>query len=216
MCRFDPDLGYHRSVIEGSISKSGRRPFTLILLAGGESRRMKRDKARLSIENRPLIQTLLDQIEGFFSEILISVSRGQRYDFLSYRHVEDEVEGRGPLAGILSGLRAASHELCVVVACDIPYVDPIFLNRLIDEAGGFEIAVPRSEAGMFEPLLAVYKKSIIPAIEKILKSPNPQVLSLFDRCRTRFLDFSEITWLRNLNTPEEYEDYLRSRGPKKA
>jgi len=207
-------LRYHKAVAAKRERKPGRRgrplPVTLILLAGGESRRMKRDKARLPVGDQPLIKRLLDQVEGFFGEILISVSKGQAYEFLGHRHVEDEIEGRGPLAGILSGLRAAANEICVVMACDIPDIDLNFLARLIDEARGFEIVVPRSEEGKSEPLLAVYRKSLIPRIEKLLESPSSQVLALFEISRTRFLPADELAWLRNLNTPQEYEDYLRS------
>ncbi len=185
---------------------------TLIVLAGGTSRRMKRDKARLSIDNEPLIQKILSQVQGFFDEVLISVSKGQHFEFVSHPQVPDEVEGQGPLAGILSGLKAAAHEVCLVAACDIPYIHLDFVVRMLDESKGFEIVVPCRGKGKFEPLLAVYKKSVIPKIEKLLASSNRQVLALFDLCQTRFLEMDDSSWLKNLNTPEDYQDYLQSLG----
>jgi molybdopterin-guanine dinucleotide biosynthesis protein A len=190
-------------------------PVTLIVLAGGTSRRMKQDKARLLVDNEPLIQKVLKQVEGSFAEVLLSVSKGQRLDFVSCPQVQDEGEGQGPLAGILSGLKAAAYEVCVVAACDIPDIDLAFIVRMLDASEGCEIVVPSSAEGKFEPLLAVYKKSVIPNIEKLLASSNRQVLALFDLCKTRVLKMDDSSWLRNLNTPEDYREYLQSLGRKK-
>lgn len=203
----------NNSIIISRMSLPGKkntRLVTLILLAGGSSLRMKRDKARLPVPDLPLIQRILGQVEGIFDETLISVSPGQRLDFLPCRLVEDEIEGQGPLGGILSGLRAASHDVCLVVACDIPEIPVGFLKRLLDEAPDYEIVVPSSANGFLEPLLAVYKKSVIPNIERLLASSNRQVLALFELCRTRYLEMEDSSWLRNLNTPKDYEDYIQS------
>lgn len=196
-------------------SKGKARPVTLIVLAGGTSRRMKQDKARLVVGTEPLIQKILKQVEGYFDEVLLSVSKGRPFDFVSCPQVEDEVEGQGPLAGILSGLRAAAHDVCVVAACDIPDIDMAFIARMLEASEGCEIVVPSSAEGKFEPLLAVYKKSVIPKIERLLASSNRQVLALFDLCKTRVLKMGDSSWLRNLNTPEDYREYLLALGRKK-
>lgn len=196
-------------------SKGKARPVTLIVLAGGTSRRMKQDKARLVVGTEPLIQKILKQVEGYFDEVLLSVSKGRPFDFVSCPQVEDEVEGQGPLAGILSGLRAAAHDVCVVAACDIPDIDMAFIARMLEASEGCEIVVPSSAEGKFEPLLAVYKKSVIPKIERLLASSNRQVLALFDLCKTRVLKMGDSSWFRNLNTPEDYREYLLALGRKK-
>jgi molybdopterin-guanine dinucleotide biosynthesis protein A len=176
---------------------------------------MKQDKARLVVGTEPLIQKILKQVEGYFDEVLLSVSKGRPFDFVSCPQVEDEVEGQGPLAGILSGLRAAAHDVCVVAACDIPDIDMAFIARMLEASEGCEIVVPSSAEGKFEPLLAVYKKSVIPKIERLLASSNRQVLALFDLCKTRVLKMGDSSWLRNLNTPEDYREYLLALGRKK-
>lgn len=206
-------IDYHKPM-SGPYKRTAR-PVTLIVLVGGTSRRMKHDKARLLVDNVPLIQKVLKQVEGFFDEVLLSVSKGQRLDFVSCPQVEDEVEGQGPLAGILSGLRAAVHDVCVVAACDIPDIDMAFVARMLKASKDCEIVVPSSAEGKFEPLLAVYKKSIIPKIESLLASSNRQVLALFDLCKTRVLKMDDSSWLRNLNTPEDYREYLQALGRKK-
>ena len=197
----------------------GRRPIdaSLIVLAGGKGRRMRADKANLPIPGGTLIGRVLLQVEGMFDEVLISVSRGQAVDAPSCRTVEDATPGQGPLAGILAGMKAAKNEVCAVLACDIPDIDVDFLKGLISKAHGFDIVVPISSGGLFEPLFAVYRRSVIPEIEALVQAGDFSILTLFDRCRTHKVRLKDSGWLRNLNTPEDYKKYLRElrRGPER-
>jgi molybdopterin-guanine dinucleotide biosynthesis protein A len=133
------------------------------------------------------------------------------------RTVEDAAPGQGPMAGILAGLKAAKNDLCTVLACDIPDVDAGFLRWLVAKARGFEIVVPVSSDGLFEPLFAVYRRSVIPKIEALVLARDFSILALFERCRTRKVMLKDSGWLRNLNTPEDYKKYLRElrKGPER-
>jgi molybdopterin-guanine dinucleotide biosynthesis protein A len=178
---------------------------------------MRADKASLPIPGGTLIRMVLLQVEGMFNEVLISVSREQAVDAPGCRTVEDAAPGQGPLAGILAGLKAAKNEVCVVLACDIPDIDINFLKRLIAKAQGFDIVVPVSCGGLFEPLFAVYRRSVIPEIEALVRARDFSILTLFDRCRTCKIRLKDSGWLRNLNTPEDYKKYLRElrKGPER-
>jgi len=191
---------------------------SLIILAGGKGRRMGSDKASLTLPGGPLIRRVLRQVEGMFEEVLISVSRNQAVDAPGCRTVEDAAPGQGPLAGILAGLKAAKNEVCAVLACDIPDIDVGFLAGLITKAQGFDIVVPVSCGGLFEPLFAVYKRSVIPKIEALVQASDFSILTLFDRCRTRKVRLKDSGWLRNLNTPEDYKKYLQElrKGPERT
>ncbi len=211
--------------------RCGGRPMTVIVLAGGRSLRMKRDKAGLDVGGRTLLEHVLDQVEPLFDEVLISLSTGQRLPPEKGKRkrgtsekrapqsvgrravaiVEDAVPGRGPIAGILAGLSAARNDACMVVACDIPDVDAPFLRRLARAAAKAEIAVPVTTAGQYEPLFAVYVKSVIPMIEALLESGERSLLPLFPKCRTVTVPLGDAGWLRNLNTRAEYDNYLRGR-----
>jgi len=195
----------------------GRKGVSLIILAGGKGRRMRADKASLPIPGGTLIRMVLLQVEGMFNEVLISVSREQAVDAPGCRTVEDAAPGQGPLAGILAGLKAAKNEVCVVLACDIPDIDINFLKRLIAKAQGFDIVVPVSCGGLFEPLFAVYRRSVIPEIEALVRARDFSILTLFDRCRTRKVMLKDSGWLRNLNTPGDYKKYLQEfrKGPER-
>lgn len=197
----------------GSVKKKitcGGRPMTAIVLAGGRGLRMKADKAGLAVGGRTLLEHVLSQLEPHFSEILISVSPGQKIRFASGRTVEDGTPGQGPLGGILAGLKAAANDASAVVACDIPDINVPLLRSLARAAGDAEIAVPVGPAGHFEPLFAVFRKSAIPEIEELLQAGERSILPLFGRCRTTVLRIEDAAWLRNLNTRTDYESYIRS------
>jgi molybdopterin-guanine dinucleotide biosynthesis protein A len=217
----------------GSVKRKircGGKPMTAIVLAGGRGRRMKADKAGLAVGGRTLLEHVLSQLEPNFEEILVSVSPGQATgpEALSGRKpsgrakhaavcrgprpgvVEDEIPGLGPLGGILSGVKAAAYDACAVVACDIPDIDVPLLRSLARAAGDADIAVPVGPAGHFEPLFAVYRKSVVPEIEVLLRNGERSILPLFGRCRTVVVRLEDATWLRNLNTREDYRSYLRS------
>lgn len=205
-------------------------PMTAIVLAGGRGRRMKADKAGLAVGDRTLLEHVLSQLEPYFAEILVSVSSGQTIGLeagyeagtrvrgkrtairrsLKPRVVEDETPGLGPFGGILSGLKAAANEACAVVACDIPDIDIPLLRSLARAAGDADIAVPVGPAGHFEPLFAVYRKPVVPEIEALLRSGERSILPLFGRRRTVVVRLEDATWLRNLNTREDYRSYLRT------
>ena len=102
------------------------------------------------------------------------------------------------------------NEACAVVACDIPDVDIAFLRSLAQAAQNYEIAVPVGPSGLYEPLFAVYRKSIVPEIEALLGSGERSILPLYETCRTAIVRFEDTGRIRNLNTRADYESYLSS------
>jgi len=192
--------------------------MTAIVLAGGRGRRMRADKAGLDVAGRTLLEHVLAQVEPLFDEVLVSVSPGQPLSVAPsrVRLVEDERPGLGPLAGILAGLKAARNEACMAVACDIPDIDVPLLRALAGATCGSEITVPVGPAGLYEPLFALYRRSIVPRIETLLAAGERSILPLFDRCRTVVVGFEDAGRVRNLNTRADYESYLRSIGRGRA
>lgn len=210
--------------------RCGGKPMTAIVLAGGRGSRMKADKAGLAVGGRTLLEHVVDQLEPYYDEILVSVSPRQKIiapasprnrggwpgelkaggGHFGLRVIEDETPGQGPLGGILAGLRAAANDVCAVVACDIPDIDVPLLRSLARAAVGADIAVPAGPAGHYEPLFAVYRKAVVPKIEALLHSGERSIIPLFDRCRTVVVKFKDAARLRNLNTRTDYEAFLRS------
>ncbi len=199
--------------------RCGGKPMTVIVLAGGRGRRMKADKAALPVLDGTLLDHVLGQARPLFDEVLVSLSPGQEIQTAAprtimkrtarVRSVEDEAIGQGPMAGIAAGLRAAGNDACVVVACDIPDVDAALLRELARAAAEAQIAVPVTRDGDFEPLFAVYRKSVLPKIERLLRMGERSLIPLFGLCRTARLELGAASRLRNLNTRRDYEEYLR-------
>ena len=192
------------------------KPMTAVVLAGGRGRRMRADKAGLAVGGRTLLEHVLAQIEPYFDEVLVSLSPGQSLRLGEKKRagtpriVEDATPGLGPLGGMLAGLKAARHEACAVIACDIPEIDLPLLRSVARAARDADIAVPVGPAGLHEPLFAVYRKSVVPEVEALLALGERSVLPLFARCRTSVVRFDDAGRIRNLNTRADYESYLRS------
>ncbi|MFA4874758.1 MAG: molybdenum cofactor guanylyltransferase [bacterium] len=186
-----------------------RENATAIVMAGGESSRMGRDKALLEIIGTPMIQHIADQLRPHFKEILISANDPVKYSFLDLPVVVDHEKGRGPLMGIASALAASKHDLNFVHACDIPHSDIHLVHRMVRLADDCDALIPRTPEGN-EPLFAVYRKSALTAIRESLKHGDGRISSIFDACNVKFLDLPEGVRFMNLNMPEEYSSYMRS------
>jgi molybdopterin-guanine dinucleotide biosynthesis protein A len=97
------------------------------------------------------------------------------------------------------------------MACDIPVVHLPFLKKMLALAPNSEIVVPRYRDGKFEPLFAAYDRGIVPTIARQVAAGDLRISSLFQICRTKFVAMDGQDWFRNLNTREEYHDFLKSR-----
>lgn len=180
-----------------------RPDATAIILAGGASRRMGQDKSLMAINGQPMIGHIASQLD-FFPERLISSSESGKYAFLGIPIIPDRELGWGPLMGILSCMAQATHDLCFVTGCDIPMLDPGFIMYLLAQVDDYDIVIPRHPDGQLEPLLAVYRKTVIPVAEAALKAGNRRVDSILGQLRVRFIEVDQLDWYANLNTMEDY------------
>ena len=191
---------------------SNGQPLSLIVLAGGSSRRMQWDKSLLPTPEGTIIEHILKQLEAHFDQVLISVSSREKFAFLNKTLIVDEKPGEGPMMGIKTALESSRNERNFVIACDIPDVDLNFLQRLVRVAGHSDITLPLSQTGRRVPLFAIYAKSVIPEMEKLLKGDVLSLLPLFERCHVQYVPMGENTWFKNLNTRKDYEDYLEQKS----
>ncbi len=187
-----------------------RPEATAAILAGGSSRRMGAEKSLCDAGGRPLIAHIAAQLD-YFPELLIGANEAAKYAFLDLPIVPDRVRGLGPLMGILSCVARASHDRCFVTACDIPELDPHFLLELVSRADDVDVVMPRLPDGRTEPLLAVYRKSIVPAAEDLLRAGPQRIISLLRRVRVRYVPFGPPGWYCNLNTREDIAAWRATR-----
>lgn len=180
---------------------------TLLLLAGGASRRMGQPKALLPVAGTTLLEWMADRLGGDFEELLVSARDPALVPFrLRDRTVLDDFAGGGPLAGIAAGLAAARHDRVVAVACDMPRVTPDLLRRLAEEVASADVAIPRVN-GRSEPVCACYRKSAEPSIRDSLKAGRLRASGVLGRLSVRWVDDLDPNLFWSLNTPEDYQHF---------
>ncbi len=144
--------------------------LTGLLLAGGGSRRMGRDKTASDflIGGEPLAARGARALGEVCDEVLVASGDGTRMAWLGLPQVADALPDSGPLGGLVAGLEAASHPHVAVVAADMPFASPALLRLLASLVGGHDAAVPVSPDGI-EPLHAVYSRSALGSFEEALR-----------------------------------------------
>ena len=129
--------------------------------------------------------------------------------------VSDEGSARGPLSGIVVSLERSPHELCAVVAADMPDIDADLLVELAARCAGHDAAVPLSERGI-EPLHAVYARTALGGLRAAMASGDQSVRSALLRLRVRYINAATSGaapgFARNLNTPRDVNAWLTDRA----
>ncbi len=135
--------------------------------------------------------------------------------------VRDEERGRGPLQGLAAGLAAIEGRAraAYLSSCDVPFLRPGFVRRLIDLLGEKAVCVPRV-GGYHHPLAAVYRVDVLSVVERLLSEDRLRPFFVFDAVPTRVVEASELVdvdatleSLRNVNTQEDYERAVAELGP---
>ena len=187
---------------------SSDEPATAIVLAGGRSTRMGVDKSLLPLRGKPLIQHVCDQIRPIFDELLIAGDDPGRFGFLGADVVPDEVAGQGPLRAIASALAVSRHDLNFVAACDTPFINKVLLDTLLLKAEECDCVVPVTSAGHYEPLFAVYRKSVLPAMRRALEEGERRVVAVLGCFKTETVRIAPSDEIKNINTMEDYRKLL--------
>jgi molybdenum cofactor guanylyltransferase len=187
--------------------------MTGIVLAGGESRRMGRDKAFLKLEGVPLIEHVLRTLRGVFPSTIIVTNNPSAYVVYDAVIVTDAVKKQCPLAGIYSGLLSSTDEYNFVAACDMPYLNPDLITYMTGLVKGYDIVVPMIGGINVEPLHAIYSKKLLPVIKKQLLGDERKIQGIFKEARVKYVTETEIDLydperrsFRNLNTLNEYKE----------
>lgn len=190
-----------------------------IVLCGGRSSRMGRPKAWLPFGNELMLQRVVRVLREAVDPVVVVAAPGQEVPPLAseVEIVRDEVEGKGPLAGLAAGLTALEGkvEAAYLSSCDVPFLKPGFVQRIISNLGDASVCVPEME-GLRHPLAAVYRTTVLPNVRELLAADRLRATLLFDAVPTRAIKTNELldvdpefVSIRNLNTPEEYEAALR-------
>jgi molybdenum cofactor guanylyltransferase len=180
---------------------------TLLVLAGGESRRMGRPKAWLEVGDTVLLRYVVGRLAPAFSEVVISFAEPEQMEqHLPYRVVFDRKRAAGPLAGLEAGLTAARHEVVFAVACDMPYVTRSLAELAVAAARNCDAAIPRHE-GLFEPVCGAYRQTALRAIVGALDAGNYVAHDVAMSLDVTWLEGFDPAQFESLNTPADLDRF---------
>ena len=201
---------------------------TGIILAGGLSKRMGRDKAFVELCGEALISRVLKKLGQVCSDLIIVTTSPEKFAQFKVTLVTDYYPGKGSLGGIYSGLRASQTQYAFAVACDMPLLNKELILYLLDCAEGYDVIIPSSpdpsktktltearltaKSADLHPLHAVYSKNCLPAIETRIRSDDLRMVSFHSDVRVRVVRGEEIDRIDprrlsffNVNSPDDLD-----------
>lgn len=189
---------------------------TGLVLAGGQSRRMGTRKALLRFEGETLIARVHGVLASLCDPILVVANDASVAAELPAAVIADAAPGGSVVHGLLAGLRASPHELAIAVACDMPYLASALLKHQLERAIDYDAVVIAGPTGV-EPLHGVYRKTILPLLERLAERPSSALRDLLGDAKTLVLEEAEVVRYDperrsavNLNTPEDVAHWGRA------
>jgi len=189
-----------------------------VILAGGHSKRFRRDKCLIDLAGKPLVLHVIDRVSAVVNEKVVVVgSDAQRRTIINLlgskaKVVLDKYEGQSPLIGALTGLESLDADYSLLLPCDAPFVSSEIVSLLLDLCVNKGAVIPRWPNGYIEPLQAVYNtKSAIKAAREALEEGKRDLASMINHMHgTRYVSTLVLQQLDpkllsffNLNTPED-------------
>lgn len=191
-------------------TKRQEEPITGVILAGGKSRRMGRNKALLDLGGIYLIEKIYQTMSKLFPQVILITNTPDEYAFLNCRYQGDIYPGIGSIAGLHSALSTSYTDRIFVVPCDVPFLNPELITLLCQTDHTYDAAVPLSRQGI-EPLHALYHRRCLPQLELAIEQGDKKLQNFLQDIWTYFLPVSAYHHIpdaehsfRNVNRPEDY------------
>lgn len=185
---------------------------SIAILAGGQSKRMGRDKAFLDVGGKRVIERVVDCVQPLTDDLFIGTNSPEKYSEFGLRAVTDVYPNKAALGGLFSAIQAAKHQHVLVVACDMPFLNGDLLRYLISLSNSADVIAPMIDPHQPETLHAVYSKACLLPIESRLLQNQLRIIGFFEEVSVRFVERSEIEKIDpqlysfiNMNTPQEWE-----------
>jgi molybdopterin-guanine dinucleotide biosynthesis protein A len=178
------------------------------LLAGGQSRRMGRDKCLIEIHGVPLWQRQLALLSALSTDVTIVAPSRPDWCPHAARWIPDRTPGCGPLGGLDAALASASHERLLLLAVDLPEMTSDYLQSLVTISSN-TCGVVAAIDGLFQPLCAIYPRAVLPVVISHLAGPDKSLQHLLrelvatGQMKSIPVAPSELFLFRNLNTPQD-------------
>lgn len=189
-----------------------------IILAGGLSIRMGRDKSSLSFGDSNIIDILVSRFHKI-GPVIVVCRQEQNLEIEHAIIANDLFYGKGPLGGLHAGLLASPDERNFVIACDMPFADPTIAQYLMDRLDEHDAVVPMVNQRP-EPLHAMYRRSCLKQIQTNLNANALRIRELLEHIDTLYINEDDLRSIdtnlnsfTNINTPEEYAEICKRVNP---
>lgn len=187
------------------------------ILAGGKSSRMGKDKGLMLLDDKAIVQHVIDAIKPVVDNVVI-VSNNSEYEKFGLELIEDLIKGIGPAGGIYSALNHCTTENIFIVSCDMPFVTSEAIKFIIDNSTHSEITLALQNQNI-EPLFGVYTKACLPKWKELIETGIIQLKYLATHFNLFQLNvdgnelFGEKVF-SNLNTKVDFENAIEYRNRK--
>jgi molybdopterin-guanine dinucleotide biosynthesis protein A len=174
-----------------------------IILAGGKSRRMGQDKGLMSYQGKVMVSFVLEAVQSITDDICI-MTANKAYAQFGYPIVKDEVDEKGPLGGIVSGMNYVNAEKYIVLSCDTPNITSAFLSELIAASDNVDVCFPKN-GDRIHPLIGIYSRSALNHLKEQLALNQLKMMNAMDGLNVHLFDAN--TWseelFKNINAKED-------------
>lgn len=175
--------------------------ISAIILAGGNSKRMKYDKEFIKVGDEFLVHKQIKKLRTVFEEIIIVSNNPKHYDGLNVKVVKDILVGKSPIIGLHAGLINSRNKFNYCIACDMAYINLEFINYLVGLIDNQDAYVGRHH-NYIEPFNAIYSKNIIPIIESFIEKKSFGFQRLVKSVNTHYINDKKVNFYQ-----QEYDMY---------
>ncbi|MFC1770307.1 molybdenum cofactor guanylyltransferase [Candidatus Margulisiibacteriota bacterium] len=185
--------------------------ITGIILSGGKGTRLGGvEKAFIKIGHQTLLQIKISSLKKYIKELMVVTNSPELYkESTEFQVVRDSIKEKGPLMGLLSGLKHSNTKYNFLTAVDMPFFNQQLFDYLAGFISEFDVVIPERK-GILQPLFAYYSKNCIPAIEDSFNNGQRKIRGFLDRVKVKYLpdkevasfDKQEKTFI-NINTKED-------------
>ena len=183
-----------------------------IVLAGGKSGRMGKDKSLLDFHGKTLLQRIIDQQRMLLDNVYV-IGKGTE-NFTDAIGINDKIENKGPIGGLYTAMSEIKSDWYLISPCDMPFLSHVELNEILKEnrTNNYDAIIAESEKG-YEPLVAVYQSNIFSLMQKNIENGNFAVRALFNQINKKFIKFDSQIFEKdiffNINYPEDYNHAIK-------
>lgn len=181
----------------------------IAILAGGQSRRMGTDKSFVRLNEKPLLQHVIERVSALQLPLVLIANDPAKYADFGLPVITDVLPNSGSLGGIYTAVQHGDAEYTLCVACDMPFLNPALLRHLLDQATGVDAVVPFVH-GTAHALHAVYRRTCHAVMREQILSGDLTIRRVFPQVNTRWVSADELCLLDpdlrslvNVNTPDE-------------